>query len=290
MKKFFIRFVTPVAVALISFLVGRAFSSKTSELARVIDLLNENRAEVMELKDALRNLGSKLQAAPSPPLKPPGEDVVTVADLLKNAEQLRKDNRLREAEIILTRAVQTDRDNVAAWRSLAAVQRETAIGSVATGNLLLAAQQADRALTSLNALIGISVDPSPKMETKIVVDEESATADVSSKLREAIDKACVTHIANAKQSATNASNSFWNVLAIGLRDVKNDRGEVINGLKHLKNVFELGAWASESTRTSANDAYSKLKKLVNPEEWNDLLARAGFDPTSRDTLKKWGLE
>ena len=270
--------------------MGRAFSSKTSELARVIDLLNENRAEVMELKDALRNLGSKLQAAPSPPLKPPGEDVVTVADLLKNAEQLRKDNRLREAEIILTRAVQTDRDNVAAWRSLAAVQRETAIGSVATGNLLLAAQQADRALTSLNALIGISVDPSPKRETKIVVDEESATADVSSKLREAIDKACVTHIANAKQSATNASNSFWNVLAIGLRDVKNDRGEVINGLKHLKNVFELGAWASESTRTSANDAYSKLKKLVNPEEWNDLLARAGFDPTSRDTLKKWGLE
>ena len=58
----------------------------------------------------------------------------------------------------------------------------------------------------------------------------------------------------------------------------NDRGKVVEGIKHLKPVFELVGWASEDTRTSANSTLSDLKKLVGAEEWEDLLARAGFDP------------
>jgi hypothetical protein len=263
----------------------------SGDIAELLKNTEQLRTDKEALKESIQKLNADLQSANSRTPRPPNGDLVPVSELLKNAEQLRTDKRLREAEIIMTRAVQTDRDNVVAWRSLAAVQREMAIESVAAGNLLSAAQEADRAKTSVNGVIGISVDPStPKMETKIVVDEESATAEVSSKVREAIDKACVTHIANANQSATDAFHSSWNVAAVGLRPVKNDRGIVIAGLKHLKNVFELGPWASENTRMSANDAYSKLKKLVNLEEWNDLLARAGYDPSSRDTLKKWGLE
>jgi hypothetical protein len=55
-------------------------------------------------------------------------------------------------------------------------------------------------------------------------------------------------------------------------------------------VIKLGSWASDETRESANEAFSELKALVSIEEWNDLLAQAGFDPGSRNTLKKWGLE
>ena len=283
-----VRSATLIVVASASYFLGKASPSKSSES---VDLLKGNHVELEGLKESIRKLSADLQAAGSRTQRSSNGDVVAVADLLKNAEQLRTDKRLREAEIILTRAVQTDRDNVDAWRSLAAVQREMATESVAAGNLLSAAQAVDRARASVNGVIGISVDPStPSMETKIVVDEESATAEVLSKVREAIDEACVTHIGNANQSATDAFHSSWNVVAVGFRSVKNDRNEVINGLKHLKNVFELGPWASDSTRMSANDAYSKLKNLVKPEEWNDLLARAGFDPSSRDTLKKWGLE
>lgn len=284
------RSATVVAVALASYFLGKTFPSKSSE-STLVDSLEEIRAELVELKEAIRKLSVASPGPSAAPRTPSNGDPVPVVDLLKNAEQLRTAKRLREAEIILTRAVQTDRDNVVAWRSLAAVQREMAVQSIAVGNLLSAAQEADRAKTSVNGVIGISVDPSaPKMETKIVVDEESATAEVSTKVRKAIDEACATHIANANQSAADAWHSSWNMFALGLRPIKNDRGKVINGLKGLKNVFELGSWASEETRTSANDAYSNLKKLVQPDEWNDLLARAGFDPTSRDTLKKWGLE
>lgn len=283
--------VAGVAGAFVLYFSDIAFHPRNPELALAIDLLKENRSQIAELKDAVRKLQPTISVLPTTPSVAENGGVASVTDLLKSAEDLRKEKRLRESEIILTRAVQTDRSNVVAWRSLASVQREMAIDSIAAGNLLSAAREADRAKTSVNCVSAISVDPSaPTIETKIVVDEESSTEDVSSKVREAIDKASVTHIANANQSATDAFHSSWNVAALGIRSVKNDRDEIIKGLKHLKNVFELGAWASEGTRTSANDAYSKLKKLANPEEWNDLLARAGFDPTSRDTLKKWGLE
>jgi hypothetical protein len=122
------------------------------------------------------------------------------------------------------------------------------------------------------------------------VDEEKANETAIEAARAAIDTACQESIAKANKCAQDAFHSSWNVLAVGIRDIKNDRGKVVEGLKHLRPVFEIGRWASDQTRMSANEALSGLKKLVNPDEWNDLLARAGFDPESRDTLKKLGLE
>ncbi len=216
---------------------------------------------------------------------------VSIGDLLEEAAKLYHRNRCREAEIILTRAVQTDRDDLRAWRSLAAVQRKMAEESLAKKNFLPAAQALDRARTSVNAIEGISINPvTPKMDPKIVLEEHDANEAVAGRVQQAIDQDCDQHIDSALACGDDAYHSLWNLLALGIRPVKNDRDKVIEGLTDLKQVFQLGAWASERTRMKANDAYSSLKKLVYPEEWNDLLARAGFDPVSRDTLKKWGLE
>ena len=65
--------------------------------------------------------------------------VVPVAKLLEQAEKRRADGNLREAEILLTRAVRTDGDDISAWRGLAAVQREMSAASVAAGDLLCCA-------------------------------------------------------------------------------------------------------------------------------------------------------
>ena len=216
---------------------------------------------------------------------------VGVTDLLNQSQALRTQKRYREAEILLTKAVQTDHDDIRVWRALASVQRDMSATSLNAGNLLSAAQEVDRARASVNALTGVLIDPKlPSVDPKIVLDEEKANTLAADAVRAAIDLACQGYIANADRCANDAFHSSWNVLALGIRDVKNDRGKVVEGLKHLKMVFELGPWASERTRTSTNEVYSKLKKLVYPDEWNDLLARAGFDPVSRDTLKKWGLE
>jgi len=225
--------------------------------------------------------------------------IATVADLLKQASILRSAKRYREAEILLTRAVQTDIDTATVYRALAAVQRDMAIASIGAGDLLKAAQELDRADRSVKTLFSISVNPSaPSIDPKTVLDEEDANKKISQSVRAAIDKACSEHIDKATVCAVDADRSMNKFLlpvvagpvSLVFFQVKNDRPTVVNGLKELKVVFELVPWASESTRTSALEALSKLKKLVNPEEWDELLARAGFDPSSRNNLKKWGLE
>jgi hypothetical protein len=125
------------------------------------------------------------------------------------------------------------------------------------------------------------VDPSaPAIDPKVIGDEEAATDKVIAAIRQAIDSRCEPLINGAKESAYNAYHHIW----------WNNRDRVVEGLKQLRQVIELGPWASEDTRISANEAFSALRQLVDAEEWNDLLARAGFDPGSRETLKKWGLE
>ncbi|GEM_PF-4462999 len=214
-----------------------------------------------------------------------------VADLLKQAEEFRVQRRFREAEIQLTKAIQINRRDIRVWRALAAVQRDMSAASIAVGNLLSAGQEADRAQNSVNGLRAQLIDPeSPSTDPKVLLDEEHANAAAADAVRVAIDLACQKHIAKGDGWADDAYHNPMNALAGGLRNIRNERPKVVEGLKELKMVFELGPWGSESTRTSAIKVYSKLKKLVDPEEWNDLLAQAGFDPGSRETVKKWGLE
>ncbi len=153
--------------------------------------------------------------------------------------------------------------------------------SLKGGELLLAAQQVDRARVSVNAIQGLSIDPaSPGVDPKIIRDEDDATEKTFAAIRSAIDNACEEPIAAASRCAREAWHWYRS----------NNRDTVVEGLKYLRRVTEVGPWASQETRISANQAFSRLKHLVYPEEWNDMLARAGFDPNSRETLKKWGLE
>jgi tetratricopeptide (TPR) repeat protein len=224
-------------------------------------------------------------------LQPSGSAGIDVSELLKQAEMLRVQMRFREAEVLLTKAVQTDRDDNRVWRALATLQRDMSAASLKKGSLLSAAQEADRARESVRNLSGVLIDPkSPSLDTKILIDEEAANAATVDAVRAAIDLACQKSIKEADKWAKYAYKSPVNVFWVGFRPIRNDRNSVVEGLKHLKMVVELGNWASDSTRMAANEIFSKLKKLVEIEEWNDLLARAGFDPGSRDMLKKWGLE
>lgn len=216
--------------------------------------------------------------------------VVSVADLLLAADELRKEGRLQEAEMILTRAVQTDKDHIEAWQQLAAVLRDRSNVSIKSNNLLSAAREIDRARNAVNSIKSICVDPSTTVDPKVVLEEDELIAKATALVGAAIDKLCKQRIDVARQCESEAYHSSWNVLAIGFRRVRNDRSEVVKGLTYLKPVFELGPWASAETRTSAHVTYSNLKKLVYPEEWSDLLVQAGFDPTARDALKESGLE
>ncbi len=213
---------------------------------------------------------------PSGPVVP----VVPVARLLEEAEKWRAEDNLLEAEILLTRAVQTDRDDISAWRGLAAVQREMSAASLAAGKLLSAAQEADRARTSVNGIRGLSVDPMLDIDPKIVTEEENAITKTATAVRDAIDVYCRRSIDAAKKSKDEGARWYR----------KNSRWWTVDGLKHLREVIELGPWASAETRMSTNEAFSALKGLVNSDEWNELLAQAGFDPSSRQRLKNWGLE
>jgi hypothetical protein len=216
--------------------------------------------------------------------------LVSTADLLAKAEALRGDGRFREAEITLTLAIQTEGDNLPAWRLLATVLREMSAASIKAGNLLSAARAADRAAATAKGIAGISVNPaSPGVDPKIVVDEEKATEEAYAAVRDAIDTVAKKLIEDANTCAEDAHHSWAKVFTI-FGKVRNERPKVVEGLKCLKKVFDLGPWASEKTRCSTNEIYCKLKTLVSPDEWQGLLAQAGFDPASADTLKMRGLE
>jgi hypothetical protein len=287
-----------VGAIAVAFFFGRAFPANSPESAKVIDLIEKTRREVQGVSDSIQLL-AKRTATALPVIPPantgnqklldgPGPDV---DDLVKEGERLRSNKKLREAELTLTRAIQTDHESIAAWRALAAVQRDFAISSVDTGDLLGAAQAADRAKASVNAIKAVSVDPATRpVDPKIIFEEEKASANAEAKVRDAIDAACQTLIGGADQSGHDAFHSTWNVFALGIRPIRNDRDKVVEALKSLKKVCELGPWMSETTRMSATDVFSYLKQRVYAEEWNDLLARAGFDPSSRDALRKWGLD
>ncbi len=249
--------------------LGRSLEGKMDNLSRA----------VFDLRTVPDTATAATDTLPSP--QKPIVQVIPIAQLLQEAERTRTGGNLREAEILLTRAVQTDRDNVSAWRALAAVQREMAATSVNAGSLLTAAQEADRARTSVNGIKVLAVDPGQTIDPKVVTDEDGATAQTVAAVRGAVDAECKKCIEAAwKSKSAGTTPWYW----------KNNRWWTVDGLKHLRKVIELGAWASEETRMSANEVFSALKGMVKPEEWNDLLARAGFDPGSRETLRKWGLE
>ena len=238
------------------------------------------------LRQSTKSAAADFETAP-PPASPPRSDAPAtnnsaIETLLSQANAIRQEHRLREAEILLTRAVQTDKDHLEAWRNLAAVQRDMAEASLVAKDNLRAAQELDRAKTAVNAIESISVNPDvPKFDAKIVLDEQALNQGTTEKVQQAIDQECSRHIDASFQFAEDAYHRVPR---------KNDRDKVVDGLIALKPVFQMGAWASERIRMRTNEAYSKLKGLVYPEEWNDLLARAGFDPSSKETLNKWGQE
>jgi hypothetical protein len=206
----------------------------------------------------------------------------SVRELLDQAEGLKSENRFRQAEVILTRAVQIDSGNLESWRALADTQRKMSLASIKNGELLVAAQESDRANASSLKVKAICVDPnSGNPDPEIVLEEETASKTSAEAVRNSIDAASKLKIDESRACLNEAYHSKWNILALGLRRVKNDRSKVIDGLKSLKSVIELGPWASEETRRLTNETLSDLKKLVYPEEWSDLLTRAGFESGPR---------
>lgn len=280
--------------AMIGTSIRNEMAIRDLETARVS--FNEARIHFQDMTSLVGNIpeGDKAgnsSGQPNTPTQPiTAVTSASIDELLVKAEQMRSAKQLREAEIIVTRAVQIDDHHIDAWRLLAAVQREMSATSLANANLLQAAQEADRARNSANNIEAISVDPSSTIDPKVVLDEQKLATKSIDMVRERIDAYCTTQNQAAEQCALDAFHSSWNVMALGFRAVKNDRSKVVEGLKHLKLVFELAVWGSESSRTAAGVAYGNLKKIVYPEEWPELMIKAGFDPSSRELLRKSGLE
>ena len=194
-----------------------------------------------------------------------------ITQLLETAITHERAGALREAEIVLTRAIAIEKNGITALRRLAAVQRRQAELSCQNSDFLACGRALDRAGRSLEAIEKIAVDPTATMEASDVTDEERSYNTTASKVRAQMEAFCQREIKAAEAAAEKAHHFIWR---------RNDREVVVEGLTHLATVFSLKDWIGRDTRVAALRAMSELKKRVYDEEWDDLQTRAGIDVTT----------
>lgn len=213
-----------------------------------------------------------------------GASVVAVPRLLAQAAELRRQHKLREAEIVITRAQQAEADNPAVWQALLALQLEIAEVALEAlpqppyargAGLVEVAKQLERARFTLNGIRGVSIQPVSKVDPKVVVESETAFSATETLFRSTALVFCESRIKAAR--ALRAEAHHW--------VVKNDRTVVVNGLKELRWVEALAPYADDEVRGSVAGVLEELKSLVSDEEWVGLRARAGFDPNSSSVPK-----
>jgi hypothetical protein len=210
--------------------------------------------------------------------------LTSVPRILQEAVRLRNQGKFREAEILLTRAQQTESENLAVWQAMLSLQlqiTEQAIRELPglpqpRGKALVeGGKELERARSTLNGIRGLSVAPGSRIDPKVVVEAEATFTRTEDRFKEEAQSYCMSRLEDAR---------FWRRKAHHWPR-KNDRANVVNGLEEVRRVQALMPWVGEDIRGSAATVMSELKALVNEEEWPDLLARAGFELNSANTLK-----
>jgi len=195
---------------------------------------------------------------------------------LHDADSMIRSNQLRAAEILLTRVVQTDADNLHGWQSLIAVHCGLADVAVDEENWLEAGHQLDLAQLSLGKIQSLSVAPGSKVAPETVVKLEQQVMETKESVQSSIDDYCNEQLEDADRWAWNAIDHpiHW----IG----PNNRNQIVMALQCLKPVITLKSWTNDAVREHLTSSYLKCKKGVKPEEWAGLLARAGLQDSQSD--------
>ena len=206
-----------------------------------------------------------------------------LANEVKQAKELISLKKYREAEALLTRAVSGADYNFEAWQSFLQVHDALAeqYGSAgwndfktnkdeATIEFKTAGNHLDMALLSLTKIRGLATQPSIKIDPENMVVAENNYAATKHHVHLEIGCFCEFQLMDADS---------WAWIAIDYRihwNGPDNRPEIVRGLKALKPVMTLKAWASEENRTELRRLYLKFKGAVKPDEWTGLLAQAGI--------------
>ena len=194
---------------------------------------------------------------------------------LRDADSMIRSNQLREAEILLTRVVQTDGDNLHGWQSLITVHCGLAGKAIDAENWLEAGHHLDRANLALDKVKSLAITPGSQITPETVVKLENQVSEIKTNVQSSIDDYCNDQLEEADDWAYKAIDHFSH------RVLPNNRDEIVSALQCLKPVIALKSWTSDSVRMEQTRLYLKCKKAVNSEEWAGLLARAGLgDPQS----------
>ena len=202
-----------------------------------------------------------------------------VSRILQEAAHLRNQGKFREAEILLTRAQQTDGENLVVWQAMLslqlqvtgqAIQEQPGLPQPRGKALVEGGKELERARSTLNGIRGLSVVPGSLIDPKAVVEAEATFTGTEDRFKEEAQSYCKSRLEYARVWRRKAHH--W--------PTKNDRANVVDGLEDVRRVQALMPWVGDDIHGSAATVMSELKALVNEEEWPDLLARAGFDPNS----------
>ena len=191
-------------------------------------------------------------------------------ELIRKAEEMIGQNQWREAEILLTRAISADPRNLPTRRKFASLHLAVVEVKIKASDLNAAGTALDEAAQAINKIREMSVDPELDVDTAIVVEHETAFKNTQKHLREVVDTRCNAEIVKVLKCANDAGHWYK----------KNNRDQVVEGLKSLRVVVQLSRWSSEETQIRSIDALAKLKDRVNSEEWDGLMSRAGIDLTN----------
>ena len=206
-----------------------------------------------------------------------------VPGILQAVSTLITSGKLREAEILLTRSLQTDGENLIIWQEMLSLQlqitaqesRSLSGSPLLRGNALLeAGETLERARSTLNGIRGLSIAPGSKVDPKTVVESEALFGRAQDRFKSKLQVFCKERIDEANDWRYKAHHWYK----------PNKRSLVVKGVEQVRLVLQfksrLEAWSEADICGSAATALSELKALVKEDEWTDILARAGFNPGS----------
>ena len=211
------------------------------------------------------------------------EPTVSHRDVLKEINQSKtfiSQKKYREAEILLTRAVSSEDSNFEAWDCLVKVHLALAeqcdtnsyYGTVdaTLKDYKSAGNQLDIAKLALLKMRGLAIQSDAKCDPGELVLVEKQYIKTKDRVYATIAMFC-------KLQLQGADTWAWSAIDHPIhRILPNNRSEVVLGLKALKPVIALKAWAGEDNQIQLTRLYLKLKGGVNPDEWPGLLAQAGI--------------
>lgn len=190
---------------------------------------------------------------------------------LQSAAALIQSGKLREAELILVREAQKDVMHLGVRDALAATYVALAEQAISQNDI----PGTDREIMSANATLlnikSIAVTPGsplPPRYAETIASRERQVRAVETHMKAAATLGCRTALAQAEGKQQAAYNPVG----------RNNRDEVIEGLRLTRRCVELQKWIDTDSRAAMNRQLDKLLAMVTEKEREAVLSAAGLGP------------